>query len=134
MRRPCVECGAFLLCPIVPLIYPDYASPTSAQMIQHRLGDFETDAEALQPCRKRPAQVMQPPAGNTRRGVRALTSLSTSRRSVFRARRGRRMPASEVAEVSGQFVQFSNVVAQRVDPLEQVENCVFQLISISASV
>jgi hypothetical protein len=34
-------------------------------MIQHRLGDFKAHAEALQPCRKRPAQVVQPPAGNT---------------------------------------------------------------------
>jgi len=59
----------FLLCPIVPLINPNYASPTSAQMIQHRLGDFKAHAEALQPCRKRPTQVMQPPAGNTRCGV-----------------------------------------------------------------
>jgi len=32
-------------------------------MIQHRLGDFEAHAEALQPRRQRPAQVMQPPAG-----------------------------------------------------------------------
>src|SRR5262249_27206303 len=46
-RRPCVECSAFLLCPIVPLINPNYASATSAQMIQHRLGDFEAHAEAL---------------------------------------------------------------------------------------
>jgi hypothetical protein len=58
VRRPCVECGAFLLCPIVPLIDSDYASPTSAQMIQHRLGDFEAHAEALQPCCERPAQIM----------------------------------------------------------------------------
>ena len=36
--------------------------PTSAPMIQHRLGEFETHAEALQPCRERPAQVLQPPA------------------------------------------------------------------------
>ena len=42
----------FLLCPIVPLINPNYASPTSAQMIQHRLGDFKAHAEALQPCRE----------------------------------------------------------------------------------
>ena len=28
-------------------------------MIQHGLGDFEAHAEALQPCRKRPAQVNQ---------------------------------------------------------------------------
>ena len=69
VRRPCVECGALLLCPVVPLINPDYASAASAQMIQHRLGDFEAHAEALQPCRKRPAQVMQPPAGNTGRGI-----------------------------------------------------------------
>jgi hypothetical protein len=33
--------------PIVPLINPDYASPASAQVIQHRLGDFEAYAEAL---------------------------------------------------------------------------------------
>src|SRR5262249_25000008 len=69
VRRPCVECSAFLLCPIVPLINPNYASPTSAQMIQHGLGDFKAHAEALQPCREGPAQVMQPPAGNTRCGV-----------------------------------------------------------------
>jgi hypothetical protein len=31
------------------LINPNYASPTSAQMIQHRLGDFEAQAEALSP-------------------------------------------------------------------------------------
>jgi hypothetical protein len=30
-------------------------------MIQHRLGDFEAHAEALQPCREGPAQIMQPP-------------------------------------------------------------------------
>jgi hypothetical protein len=35
---PCVESGAFLLCPIVPLIDPDYARPASAQVVQHRLG------------------------------------------------------------------------------------------------
>jgi hypothetical protein len=64
VRRPCVECGAFLLCPIVPLIYSDYASSASAQMVQHRLGDFEAHAEALRPRRKRPPQIMQPPAGN----------------------------------------------------------------------
>ena len=45
----------------MPLIYSDYASSASAQMVQHRLGDFEADAEAPQPCRKRPAQVMQAP-------------------------------------------------------------------------
>ena len=38
-------------------------------MVQHRLGDFKAHAEALQPCRKRPAQVVQPPAGNTGCGV-----------------------------------------------------------------
>jgi hypothetical protein len=38
-------------------------------MVQHRLGDFEAHAEALQPCRERPAQVMQPPPGNTGYGV-----------------------------------------------------------------
>jgi hypothetical protein len=38
-------------------------------MVQHGLGDFEAHAEALQPYRKRPAQVTQPPAGNTRCGV-----------------------------------------------------------------
>jgi len=65
VRRPCVECSAFLLCPTVPLINPNHASAASAQMIKHRLGDFETHAEPLQPCRKRPAQVVQPPAGNT---------------------------------------------------------------------
>jgi len=41
----------------MPLINANYASPTSALMVQHRLGDFEAHAEALQPCRKRPAQV-----------------------------------------------------------------------------
>jgi hypothetical protein len=45
VRRPCVECCAFLLCPIV--LNPDYASSASAQMVQHRLGDFEAHAEAL---------------------------------------------------------------------------------------
>src|SRR5215475_10563771 len=35
VRRPFVECGAYLLCPIVPLIYADYASSASAQMVQH---------------------------------------------------------------------------------------------------
>src|SRR5262245_10945346 len=54
MRRPCVECCAFLLCPVVPLIYSDYASSASAQMVQHRLGDFEAHAEALKPCREGP--------------------------------------------------------------------------------
>ena len=49
VRRPCVERGALLLCPIMPLIYPDDASPAPAQMVQHRLGDFETHTEALQP-------------------------------------------------------------------------------------
>jgi len=27
-------------------------------MVQHRLGDFEAHAEALQPCRERPAQIV----------------------------------------------------------------------------
>ncbi|HEX7204401.1 MAG TPA: hypothetical protein VF237_04560, partial [Xanthobacteraceae bacterium] len=52
VRTPCVECGAFLLCPIVPLINPDHASAASAQMVQYRLGNFEAHAEALQPCRE----------------------------------------------------------------------------------
>jgi hypothetical protein len=30
-------------------IYSDYASSASAQMVQHRLGDFEAHAEALRP-------------------------------------------------------------------------------------
>jgi hypothetical protein len=51
------------------LIDFDYTGAASAQMIQHRLGDFEAHAEALQPCREAPAQVMQPPAGNTACGV-----------------------------------------------------------------
>jgi hypothetical protein len=38
-------------------------------MVQHRLGDFKAHAEALQPCRSRPAQIVQPPAGNTGCGV-----------------------------------------------------------------
>jgi hypothetical protein len=38
----------------MPLINPDYASAASAQMVQHRLGDFETHAEALQPRRALP--------------------------------------------------------------------------------
>ena len=42
-----IACSAFLLCPIVPLVDPDYASAASAQMVQHSLGDFETHAEAL---------------------------------------------------------------------------------------
>ena len=80
----------FLLCPIVPLINPDYASAASTQMVQHRLGDFEAHAEALQPCRKRPAQVVQPPAGNTGCGV--------ERRLRFRpAAKGRSALAGEDA-------------------------------------
>jgi hypothetical protein len=67
--RRCADRGAFLLCPIVPLINPDDATSAPAQMVQHRLGDFETHAEALQSCREGPAQVMQPPAGNTGCGV-----------------------------------------------------------------
>ena len=55
MSRPFVECGALFLCPIVPLIDPDYAGSASAQMVHHRLGDFEAHAEALQPGRNRPA-------------------------------------------------------------------------------
>ena len=47
LRRPCVECGTLLLCPVVPLINPHHASPASAQMVQHRLGDLEAHAEAL---------------------------------------------------------------------------------------
>jgi len=42
-------------------------------MVQHRLGDFKAHAEALQPRRKRFAQVMQPPSGNTGCGVERLT-------------------------------------------------------------
>src|SRR5262249_15954033 len=57
-------------------------------MVQHRLGDFEAHAEALQLCRERPAQVMQPPAGNTGCGV--------ERRLRFRpAAHGRCMLARE---------------------------------------
>jgi hypothetical protein len=47
------------------LIYPDYASSASTQVVQHRLGDFEAHAEALQPRREGPAQVMQPLAAPT---------------------------------------------------------------------
>ena len=54
---------------VSPLIDPDYTGPTSAQMIQHRLGDFEAYAEVLQACREGPAQVMQPPSGNTGCGI-----------------------------------------------------------------
>jgi hypothetical protein len=54
---------------LVPLINPDYASSASAQMIQHRLNDFEAHAEALQPCREGPAQVMQPPVAKIGCGV-----------------------------------------------------------------
>ena len=76
----------FLLCPIVPLINPNYASSASAQMVQHRLGDFEAHAEALQPCRKRSAKAMQLPTGNTRCGVERRLSLSISRPILARWR------------------------------------------------
>jgi hypothetical protein len=33
-------------------------------MVQYCLSDLEAHAEALQSCRKRPAQIVQPPAGN----------------------------------------------------------------------
>jgi hypothetical protein len=59
VHRACVECRAFLLCPIVPLVDPNYASPAPAQMIQHRLGDFDARAKALQPRRQCPAQIMR---------------------------------------------------------------------------
>jgi len=42
------------------LIYADYASSASAQLVQRRLGDFEAHAEALQSRREDPAQVMRP--------------------------------------------------------------------------
>ena len=47
----------------MPLINPDYASAASAQMVHHRLSDFEAHAEALQPGRNRPAETMQSPVG-----------------------------------------------------------------------
>jgi hypothetical protein len=46
------------LCPIVPLIVSDYTGPASAEIVQYSLGDFEAHAEALQPCREHPAQIM----------------------------------------------------------------------------
>jgi hypothetical protein len=48
-------------------LLPDRSIPLI--LIQHRLVDFKAQAEALQPCRERPAQVMQPPTGNTGGGV-----------------------------------------------------------------
>jgi len=75
----------------VPLIDSDYSSATSAQVIQHRLGDFEAHAEALQTCRKRPAQVMQPPTGNTGCGVeRWLRFRPASNRRCMLAREDER--------------------------------------------
>jgi len=46
VRSPGVESGAFLRCPIMPFVNPEYASPATAQMIEYRLGDFEAHAEA----------------------------------------------------------------------------------------
>ena len=72
----------------MPLIDPNYASPTSAQMVQYCLSDLEAHTEALQPCRERPAQIVQPPAGNTGCGV--------ERRLRFRpAAKGRSASAGE---------------------------------------
>jgi hypothetical protein len=65
VRRPGVESGAFLHCPIMPLVNPDYASPATAQMIEYRFSDFEARAEALQPCRQCSAKVMQASTGST---------------------------------------------------------------------
>src|SRR5262245_3865922 len=47
VRGPCIQGGTLLLCPVMPLINPHHASPASAQMVQHRLGDFEAYAETL---------------------------------------------------------------------------------------
>jgi hypothetical protein len=71
------------------------------RMVQHRLGDFEAHAEALQPCRERSAQIMLPPA------ARAAPWSPTAARGRAQSRRragptawhrattgyGRRLPA-----------------------------------------
>jgi hypothetical protein len=49
-----VECSAFILCPIVPLIYFDHASQLGFR--SDGLTDFEAHAEALQPRREGPAE------------------------------------------------------------------------------
>jgi hypothetical protein len=98
VRRPCIECSAFLLCPIV-LINPDYASSALAQMVQHRLGDFQAHAEALQPCREGPAQVMRPSAVNTGCGVKRWLCFDQPLKGV--PRRRRRVPASRAGARTG---------------------------------
>jgi hypothetical protein len=82
VRTPGVEGGAFLRSPIVPLVYADNPCSASAEMIQHRLSDFEAHAEALQPCREGTAQVMQAPAAA--RSTAQITR--AARRVAMRAR------------------------------------------------
>src|SRR5262249_12943070 len=62
---------------------PNSISPARLPLrwFQHGLDDFEAHAEALQPCREGPAQVMEPAAGITGLRCRASTSLSTAARS-----------------------------------------------------
>jgi hypothetical protein len=55
--RPCVECCAFLLCPIMPLINPDYANSASALAAgghwAEQVNNLETVAAPPNPSRAR---------------------------------------------------------------------------------
>jgi hypothetical protein len=55
-------------------VSPSRAFDKSRLRQQHRLGDFESHAEALQPCREGPAQIMQP-SSETPDAVSTLTLL-----------------------------------------------------------
>jgi hypothetical protein len=53
--------GTFLCRPVMTLVDSHDAGPAAADVVQHRLGDLETDAQALQSGRNRPAQVVNAP-------------------------------------------------------------------------
>jgi hypothetical protein len=58
VSRPCVECGSLLRCPVMALIDPRDARAAPADVVQYRLGDFETDAQAPQAGGNRSPQIV----------------------------------------------------------------------------
>jgi hypothetical protein len=70
VSRPRVEGSTLLGGPVMTLVDARDASAAPADMVQHRLGDFEPDSQALQTGGNRSPQIVNGPMYN-QRGVRA---------------------------------------------------------------
>jgi hypothetical protein len=70
VSSPCIEGRTLLDRPVMTLIDARNASAAAADMVQNRLGDFETDSQALQAGGKRSPQIVNAPRYN-RSGARA---------------------------------------------------------------